>query len=251
MTPWVLRLLVANVAIFIVTMAVPVLLHALLLVPALVLVRPWTVVSYMFLHANLWHLLFNMIGLFFFGPRLEVRLGSRHFLGLYFFSGIVAALASLLTPWAAIVGASGAVFGILLAFARYWPTERIFIWGVLPIQARWFVIILTVLSLWGGVGGTMGGVAHFAHLGGFLGGFLYLKWVERRSPAARFRKKLEPKPQPRLGDSDLKRWRRIRLEELHPINRDEIERILAKVERDGAGSLSPRERELLDRFSSG
>jgi membrane associated rhomboid family serine protease len=189
MTPWVMRLLIANVAMHFVVWDLqgmprfPSVIQALWLVPAQMLVRPWTMVTYMFLHGGLWHLLFNMIMLFFFGPRLEVRLGSRHFLGLYFFSGIVAAVASLLTPWVAVVGASGALFGILLAFARYWPTERIFVFGVLPIQARLFVIILTVMSLWAGIGGAIGGIAHFAHLGGFVGGWVYLVVLERRSPA--------------------------------------------------------------------
>src|SRR5690606_17461512 len=133
MTPWARRLLIANVAMFVAVLVAgsapgwAALIDRLVLVPALIPRRPWTIVTYAFLHADLFHLLFNMIGLYFFGPRLELMLGSRRFLGLYFTSAVVAALASLLTPFAAIVGASGAIFGILMGFAKYWPQDRIYV----------------------------------------------------------------------------------------------------------------------------
>lgn len=249
MTTWVKRLIIANVVMFVLTtMVAPQLQGMLLLVPALIPMRPWTVITYMFLHAGIMHLAFNMIGLFFFGPRLEARLGSKHFLGLYFVSGAVAAVASLMTPFVPIVGASGGVFGVLLAFALYWPRERIYIWGILPIEARWLVIIMTAVSLYGGIAGG-GRLAHFAHLGGFLGGWLYLKLFERLSAGARFRRKVSP---PRVGQVrsvDIDRWRRIDRAQLHPVNRDELERILDKISRQGTGSLSAHEREFLERFS--
>lgn len=249
MTRWVKRLILANVAVFIAMMAYPPVIRWLVLIPALVLGRPWAVVTYMFLHAGPFHLLFNMLGLFFFGPRLEARLGERHFLGLYLVSGLAGALLSVFTPYARIVGASGAVFGVLLGFARYWPHERILIWGIVPIEARWLVVILTVLALWGGITGSQGGVAHFAHLGGFAGGYLYLKWRERTSPAARFRAKAAPAPK-KMSGGDVERWRKVNLETLHQVNREEYQRILRKIESDGAGSLTASERAFLDRFAS-
>jgi membrane associated rhomboid family serine protease len=251
MTPWVTRLIIANVAVFFLTVAVPILpVRPLVLVPAYILFRPWTLVTYMFLHAGLWHIVFNMIALFFFGPRLEGRLGSRHFLALYFVSGLTGALLSIpFSPFAQIVGASGAVYGVLLGFARYWPRERIYIWGVLPIEARVLVIIMTVLSLWGGLGGRGAGVAHFAHLGGFLGGFVYLKWREMRSPAARFKVKATPfaKRKP-PAQSEVAGWKQIRRDGLHPINRAELDRILDKISATGVSSLTPDERAFLERF---
>lgn len=252
MTPWVRRLLIANVAMFVVSMASPVVANALVLVPAFIPMRPWTVVTYAFLHGGLWHLLFNMIGLYFFGPRLESRLGGNRFLGLYFVSAIVAALASLFTPYAAIVGASGAVFGVLVGFAMYWPHDRIYIWGVLPLEARWFIVILVAMSIWGGLGGGglgMGGIAHFAHLGGLAGGWGYLKLLERRSGARRFRRKVSLTSGRRATRSDLERWRRIPRDKLHPINREELDRILAKAEEHGPRSLDESEREFLERIS--
>jgi membrane associated rhomboid family serine protease len=251
MTPWVTRLIIANVAVFFLTVAVPILpVRPLVLVPAYILFRPWTLVTYMFLHAGLWHIVFNMIALFFFGPRLEGRLGSRHFLALYFVSGLTGALLSIpFSPFAQIVGASGAVYGVLLGFARYWPRERIYIWGVLPIEARVLVIIMTVLSLWGGLGGRGAGVAHFAHLGGFLGGFVYLKWREMRSPAARFKAKATPfaKRKP-PAQSEVAGWKQIRRDGLHPINRAELDRILDKISATGVSSLTADERAFLERF---
>src|SRR5690554_8001567 len=181
MTFWVRRLIVANVVLYVVTLSVPELYRAMMFVPAWVLFRPWTIFTYMFLHAGIGHLFFNMIGLFFFGPRLEARLGSRAFLQLYFLSGVGGAILSFFfSPMAAVVGASGAVYGILYGFARFWPTDEIYIWGVLPIQARWLVIGLAALSLYSGMSGAGSGIAHFAHLGGFVGGWVYLRWWSRR-----------------------------------------------------------------------
>jgi membrane associated rhomboid family serine protease len=252
MTPWVLRLLFANVAMFFLTQVVRDLTWFLMFVPMYVLYRPWTIVTYMFLHADLMHLLFNMIGLYFFGPRLEQRLGSKQFLGFYFVSGIMGAVLSFLfSPTAPIIGASGAVYGVLLGFAMYWPRERIYIWGVLPVESRVLVAVMVVASLYFGWRGG-GNVAHFAHLGGFLGGFLYLKWWERRSPAAKFRAKSTPKAKARPADhaADVVRWQRIKRDDMHPVNREELDRILDKIAASGVASLAADERDFLDRFSA-
>lgn len=246
MTRWVTRLIIANVATFALSTLRPALTSALMLVPAYVLIRPWTLVTYMFLHGGLWHLLFNMLGLFFFGPRLELELGSRQFLWLYFISGIMGAVLSFLTPFSAIIGASGAVFGVFLGFAYYWPREQINVWGIFPIEARLLVIIMTALSLFGGFGVGGGGVAHFAHLGGFAGGFLYLRWLERHTRAAKFRAKLTVSTP---GSADIDRWATIRREELHEVNRAELDRIREKIKTDGVEKLTPEERTFLDRFS--
>src|SRR5438105_3314861 len=137
-TPWVLRLIVANVVVFFLQSTAPWITRAFLFVPALVFVRPWTIVTYMFLHdpGSIMHILFNMVGLYFFGPRVEERLGSRRFLTLYFVSGIAGAVLSFfLAPGAAILGASGAVFGVMLAFAHYWPRVQFLLWFIVPIEA--------------------------------------------------------------------------------------------------------------------
>ncbi|MEX1258449.1 MAG: rhomboid family intramembrane serine protease [Gemmatimonadota bacterium] len=259
MTPWVRRLLFTNVAVFVVApppfgllgLLPPAIIEATWLVPALVPLRPWTVLTYQFLHAGALHLLFNMIGLFFFGPHLEARIGSRHFLGLYLVSGVFGAILSVVTPSAAIVGASGAVFGVFLGFARYWPNERVYIWGILPVPARILVIGLAVMSIWGGmgVGGGGMGIAHFAHLGGFVGGWLYLVLLERNSPARRFRAQVEAATPVKPGGKDLSRWESVDRQGLHPLNREEFERLLEKARHLGSPSLTAQERAFMERFT--
>jgi len=246
MSPWVLRLILVNVGVFLFTAANPRLLGLLAFVPRFALLQPWTIVTYQFAHGGLGHLLFNMLGLLFFGPRLEERLGARHFLGLYFASGVAGALLSFLNFNAPIIGASAAAFGVFLGFARYWPHERIYIWGIIPVEARVLVVVMTVLALFGGFGFGGRGIAHFAHLGGFLGGWLYLRWVGWSSPAARFQRRAAA---PAASAEDVERWRRLSPEGLHPVNRAEFERVLAKLESHGPGSLTSEERAFLNRFT--
>lgn len=246
LTPWVLRLIVANVGVFALTASAPELYRHLAFVPRYAYLQPWTILTYQFVHGGLGHLLFNMLGLYFFGPRLEHRLGSRHFLGLYLASGVAGAALSALNFNTPIIGASGAVFGVFLGFARLWPREKVLIWGILPVEARVLVGVMTVLALFGGFGAGRSGIAHFAHLGGFVGGYLYLRWAEWRSPAARFKRRAEA---PAARSADLERWRRIPRDGMHPINREELDRVLAKAEASGVGSLTGDERAFLERFA--
>ncbi len=259
MTPVVGQLLLLNLVGLLLAPPGTRLFAELQLVPALMIQRPWTLLTYQFLHAGFGHLFFNMIGLFFFGPRLEVRLGSRHFVGLYLVSGLVGALVHIgytLLPFsggglfAPMVGASGAVFGVFFAYARFWPHDRILVWFIIPMEVRVFVIVLTVLSLWSGLGGVQDNVAHFAHLGGFLGGWLYLRGKAWRSPAKQFQRKVES-PAAHMGERQLsERWARIDPATLHPVNREEYERIANKVRALGWGGLSEREKTFVERFGA-
>ena len=249
MGPWVKRLLFANVIGFILAQPGTLPFRWLMLVPSEILIRPWAPITYMFLHANLMHLLFNMLGLFFFGTRLEFRLGSRHFLALYLISGLMgAALSFVFAPQAAVVGASGAVFGVLLGFARFWPDEPIYIWGILPIPARWLVIIMTAMSLYSGIGGAQRGIAHFAHLGGFVGGYAFLKWRERKKGEWQ-RAQRPARPVVATASQTLRRWEAIPRDNLHEINRAEVDRILDKARTHGIESLTQSERDYMERMS--
>ncbi len=148
MTPWVLRLIVLNVVVFVAQQLYPPLTQMLWFVPAFILVRPWTTITYLFVHGGWLHILFNMLALFWFGPRVEERLGGRSFLTLYFISGIAGALLSFAIPatrMVPIVGASGAIMGVMVAFARYWPRVRFYLYGVVPVEA-WLLILLYVIS---------------------------------------------------------------------------------------------------------
>lgn len=243
MTRWVTRLIIANVAVYALQMIRPALTETLAFMPAEALSRPWALFTYMFLHGDTSHIFFNMLALFFFGPRLEMEMGSRDFVLLYFFGGLMGAALSVATPFASIIGASGAVYGVMMGFAYLWPREPIYIWGVLPVQARTMVIVMTALSVYGGLGGG-GNIAHFAHLGGFLGGFLAVRWwLRKRRPP------VMAAPAPRASTSDLRRWQSIRRDTLHEVNRAELDRILEKIRTEGVEQLTPGEMVFLDRFS--
>ncbi len=245
MTPWVRRLLAANVVVFFLQYAIPAFADPFVFVPRYVLVRPWTIMTYMFLHAGLTHILFNMIALFFFGPRVEARLGSRRFVQLYFVSGISGAIVSFIfAPWSAIVGASAAVFGVMLAFAMFWPRDQILIWGILPIEARWLIVITTALALWSGLQGSRGGVADFAHLGGYAGAWLFLRLIDPSRAGARFRARTVP----RIDAGRLAKWKQVDLSRVHEVNREELNRILDKISSSGMESLTPQERTFLSNF---
>ncbi|MDQ4079848.1 MAG: rhomboid family intramembrane serine protease [Gemmatimonadota bacterium] len=252
MTFWVARLLAANVVVFLLTETVDGLWTILALRPRLVLQMPWTPFTYMFVHAGVWHIFFNMLTLFFFGPRVEERLGSQRFIMLYLLSGLGGAALSFLTPTVAIVGASGATFGVFLAYARFWPRDRIYIWGILPVEARVLVLITTLYSLWGGTGSMGGSIAHWAHLGGYAAAFLYLHWIEQRSDRKRFQKRMDDATFGKrtaataiaAPDFDA-----IKREGLHELTLEELDRLRAKVNAEGIGSLTPDEKAFLHRMT--
>lgn len=248
MTPWVMRLIMANVLVFFFTYSQPALIEQFALIPALLAQRPWTAVTYMFLHGSFSHIFFNMLSLWVFGPPLEARLGGRRFLTLYLIAGMMGAVLSLATPYAPIIGASGATYGVMLGYAWFWPRQQLLLWGLVGVEARYLVVGFTLMSLWGARSGG-GGIAHFAHLGGFVGAWLYLKWMGNRpaAAAAAWQKKMAPAVP--AGVPALDRWKKINAAALHPVNREEYERVMAKLDGGGVGILTPGEREFLDRFS--
>ena len=144
--------------------------------------QPWQLVTYGFLHGNLTHLLFNMFGLYMFGSDIERLFGPRYFTSYYFACVVSAALCQLVVtgwigaPAAPTVGASGGIYGLLLAFGMYFPRRMVVLmFPPIPMQARVFVFVFAALELFLGVTGTAAGVAHFAHLGGMLGGWLMIR----------------------------------------------------------------------------
>ena len=148
--------------------------------------QPYQLFTYMFLHANFEHIFFNMFALWMFGRTLEYELGQKRFLTYYMVCGIGAALIQYLTALAfgefplVLVGASGAVMGLLLAFGVLHPNAVIMLLiPPIPMKAKWFVVIYGVIELFLGWRGV-GNVAHFAHVGGMLWGFLLLQWWKQR-----------------------------------------------------------------------
>ena len=150
---------------------------------------PWQLVTYSFLHANLAHIFFNMFALYMFGGDIERLFGSRFYALYYFASVISAALCHLLvTAWMGaapvpMVGASGGIYGLLLAFGVYFPHRRVLLlFPPIPLPARVFVFGFAALELVLGITQTGAGVAHFAHLGGMLGGWLMIQYRRRGFP---------------------------------------------------------------------
>ena len=158
--------------------------------PATPWFKPWQVVSYMFMHGGFWHILFNMYSLYIFGMAVERIIGQKRFMILYFLAGLGAAatqigVQALDTAMQGIptVGASGCIYGVIIAFAMIFPEARLtLIFPPVTLSAKWMAIIFIGIELFTGVIGTQAGVAHFAHLGGALVGFLLIWWWYKRRP---------------------------------------------------------------------
>ena len=208
--------------------------------------------TYMFIHGSLMHLVSNMIGLFFIGPVVERRLGSYRFFILYYVSGIIGGLGwSLLADpysveilgqrfieYPSCVGASGAIMGILGAFASLYPNAKILLWFVIPMRAWVLAILLAIWELSEMVGHEkIGGIANAAHLIGGIAGFCYAYSLAHphviRELRGRFNKKGAPVSSARPRRDTL--------------SKEEIDHILDKIGKQGMGALTPRERELLKR----
>jgi membrane associated rhomboid family serine protease len=195
LTPAVKILIGLNVIVFLAQMVSPELTLLLGLRPADVLLdlKIWQPVTYMFLHGGLGHILFNMLSLWMFGVELERMWGTAFFTRYYLVCGVGAGVVTILASFfpgaigaklydAVTIGASGAIFGILLAYGMYFPDRKILFEFLFPIPAKYFVILYGAISLFLAVSGG-GGVAHFAHLGGLLVGWLYLRGRRMRLSA--------------------------------------------------------------------
>ena len=190
MPPATQALIIANVAVFLLEYSGSVPLEAFALWPGANF-QPWQLVTYGFLHdpSGFAHIFFNMFALYMFGSDIERLFGSRFYLAYYLVSVIVAGVCHLVvtsvigaqaTP---MVGASGGVYGLLLAFGWYFPQRRVMLLiPPIPMQARTFVIVFGVIEFVFGITGTQAGVAHFAHLGGMLGGWLMIQYRRNGFP---------------------------------------------------------------------
>jgi membrane associated rhomboid family serine protease len=186
-----IALIVVNVAFFVVTALAPRFVMTYLALTPIVVFRTgafWQVLTYMFVHGGFWHIAFNMLALLMFGGPLERRWGSPEFLLYYFITGVGAGIATLVVNWyaglgaVAVIGASGAVFGVLLAFATEFPDARVLLFWVLPVRAPVAVLVFSGLELVFLVTGTRSGVAHLTHLAGLLFGYLYFLIRMRVNP---------------------------------------------------------------------
>ncbi len=220
----------------------------------------WQLFTYMFLHGGPMHLLFNMFALWMFGMELENDWGSKKFFLYYLLCGVGAGISNLFIgplfgPAGPTVGASGAIYGVLIAFGMMYPDRPIFIYFLLPIRARYFVMMYIALELYAGVMGTADGVAHFAHLGGALVGWIYILIDQKRIPGkalfqhSRMRvvsskeKSRYGAPYERTNISDAKYYDIRDGEER--VNQQRIDEILDKISQSGYQSLSEQEKRVL------
>jgi len=264
MTPWVRRLLVAMAAVYLLQITVftsPWIVETFGFIPSLTLVHPWSLLTYAFLHGSFLHITFNAFTFFMFGRAVEARLGGRSFVWLYVVSALGGALLSLaLEPLAGdapIIGASAAIFGVMLAFVLEWPDAQVMVFPVpFPFKAKWLMIGLVVLSLWFAQSGAEPDIAHFAHLGGLAAAFLYLRGG-RLLRRARVRRGGEPRSPAVLVRPDASGTGHRQTVPFGPTRRrggdatplDEVNRVLDKISARGLSSLTPEERKFLDEVS--
>lgn len=139
--------------------------------------EPVQIVTHMFMHGDERHLLFNMLGLFFLGPLVESALGPKRFFTLYILSGLFASLLHMLVSPSAVVGASGAIYGILAAFATMFPNiEMMLMFIPVPVKAKYMALGLLAIGLYMGLAGSSDGIAHLAHVGGAIMGFILIRY---------------------------------------------------------------------------
>lgn len=165
--------------------------------PASPFFKPWQILTHMFMHGGFWHIFFNMYSLLMFGSILERSLGPKKYLIFYFVTGLGAVALHTGVEWlqarvfiangiaqayhqllvTPTLGASGAIYGVLIGFAMLYPQARLtLIFPPIPMTAKWLVIIFAAIELFSGINGIQNGVAHFAHLGGMLFGWLLIRW---------------------------------------------------------------------------
>ncbi len=266
-TPWVGRLLVINAIVLLLQETLftsPVIAAWLSFDPATAFSRPWTFFSYMFLHGGLFHLAANSLGLFVFGPTVERRLGSPRFIFYYLYCGLGGAVLSLVLalvmPIGPFIGASAAVLGMAVAFARFSPDAELVLFPIpVPIKAKTLVWLFVGLAVFGAILGRGDGIAHIAHLGGLVFGLLY--FGIRNIGNERELTGVIPH-QPRVPVSAaMRRSRSAQATEPQQTQRTgptantgagetaEMDRVLDKISASGIGSLTAEERAFLARIS--
>jgi len=173
-----------NILVFLINNIAPKSIAYMVLSPAYIMQYNWywQFVTYMFAHGSISHILFNMLGLFFFGNQVERRMGSHEFLLFYLSSGILAGVFSFIVYrltgqyYVYLLGASGAVYAVLLAFATYFPHSTIYVMGIIPVRAPLLVLIFTAIAVFSQVFNYRSSVAHLTHLAGFVIAFFYF-WI--------------------------------------------------------------------------
>ena len=214
----------------------------------------WRFLTYMFTHFDLWHVAFNMLGLWSIGPVVVQALGEKKFLGFYLFSGVFSLLVSFPFMNGLVIGASGALFALFYAFTYYYPHQKVLLFFVIPVEAKKLLIGSIFVSLFLGITGTGGGIAHFTHVGGILAGFLFYKFFVGK--ASLFESKTSKGWNKWKKQKDKAEEWQEHVAQRANVNDDtffekddRLDRILQKIGRYGMDSLEPEEKKYIDEYS--
>ena len=246
LSPFIKVMLIANVSIFIIQLIHPPTSQYFGLIPKKFFVefpnlifQPFT---YMFLHADIGHILWNMLILYFCGPSLEQIWGGKRFFRYYIYCGLGAGLCSFIFSFnRPVIGSSGAVYGLLLACAMLFPEARALVFFIFPMKIRHLAWMIVGIGILGAIGPLNDGIAHIAHLGGILFGFLYFKNIWLRSA-------LDTVSLTKLKTQFNQRKTKPRAKQSQNLDR-EVDRILEKISRQGMDSLTRQERRILEEKS--
>jgi len=210
----------------------------------------WQLVTYLFIHGGFWHLFWNMFVLWMFGTEIENYWGRKEFFKYYFVTGVGAGVITLLCSLGSpipVVGASGAIYGVLVAFGMMFPNRYIYFYFLIPIKAKYFVVLMGVMTFISSLSLGYSNISHLTHLGGLLIGFVYLKreWIRfklaRWMPSFEFKKIFKKVRKPTQGKSgfDSKKY------DTDETLKEEVDRILDKISSQGYDSLTEEEKKLL------
>ncbi len=211
--------------------------------------RIWQLVSYMFLHGGFWHIFFNMFVLWMFGVELERNWGTKEFLKFYFITGIGGAVFNLILSGEPTIGASAAVYGVMIAYALAYPDRLIYIYFLFPVKVKYLMGFLVIFSFFSTLGPNTSNIAHAAHLGGMIVGFVYLKyWRIHFKIKGFFQNTLSNLSSPKGHSSNMK-YTPGGGENKTDYYRRKIDELLDKINKVGYMNLSDEEKRLLDEGS--
>lgn len=252
MPPAVKGLLIANVSIYLLQLATQRTLVIMFgLIPAAVIrdFEIWRLVTYMFLHGGLLHILINMFILWMFGVTIEQTWGTKRFLFYYFMTGIAGGLFTMVFQPSSMVptiGASGAIYGLLAAYAVMFPNQIMYLYFIIPMKVKYAVLLFVGLEFFASLGSTPDGIGHLAHLGGAVVGFIYLKldwrlreWGRKLSPL-RFIDGLRYRTKSRKLEKNQRQAEEVM---------KRVDEILDKINQVGIDNLGEEERRFLENAS--